>query len=216
MDGTLVEAAASLKSFSAKSGSDAAPAPVRKGERQFHSEKRKNDTNASTTVPDAKLYRKSNNAGAKLSFIGHSLAENRHGLIVQADATTATGRAESGAALEVIERQAPGTATQRTLGADKAFDTPEFVGNLRQTNVTPHVALKFKRSTIDARTTRHATYAICQGNRKLVEELFGWAKIIASMATVKVHGLARLGHCFTLAMTAYNLIRMPRFLSEAA
>jgi len=216
VDGTLVEAWASLKSFRARDGSDEPPAPGRNGERQFHGEKRKNDTHASTTDPDAKLYRKSNNAAAKLSYIGHALAENRHGLIVQADATKATGRAEREAALEMIERQAPGTANQLTLGADKAFDTPEFVGNLRQMNVTPHVARKVKRSAIDARTTRHATYAISQRKRKLIEEAFGWAKTIAGMAKVKVRGLARVRHCFTLAMVAYNLIRMPRLLAEAA
>ena len=216
VDGTLVEAWASLKSFRARDGSDEPPAPGRNGERQFHGEKRKNDTHASTTDPDAKLYRKSNNAAAKLSYIGHALAENRHGLIVQADATKATGRAEREAALEMIERQAPGTANQLTLGADKAFDTPEFVGNLRQMNVTPHVARKVKRSAIDARTTRHATYAISQRKRKLIEEAFGWAKTIAGMAKVKVRGLARVRHCFTLAMVAYNLIGMPRLLAEAA
>jgi len=216
VDGTLVEAWASLKSFRARDGSDEPPAPGRNGERQFHGEKRKNDTHASTTDPDAKLYRKSNNAAAKLSYIGHALAENRHGLIVQADATKATGRAEREAALEMIERQAPGTANQLTLGADKAFDTPEFVRNLRQMNVTPHVARKVKRSAIDARTTRHATYAISQRKRKLIEEAFGWAKTIAGMAKVKVRGLARVRHCFTLAMVAYNLIRMPRLLAEAA
>jgi transposase len=216
VDGTLVEAWASLKSFRAKDGSDEPPAPGRNGERQFKGEKRKNDTHASTTDPDAKLYRKSNSAAAKLSYIGHALAENRHGLIVQADATKATGRAERETALELIERQAPGTANQLTLGGDKGYDTPEFVGNLRQMNVTPHVARKVKRSAIDGRTTRHAAYAVSQRKRKLIEEAFGWAKTIAGMAKVKVRGLARVRHCFTLAMVAYNLIRMPRLLAEAA
>ena len=216
VDGTLIEAWASLKSFRAKDGSDEPPSPGRNGERQFHGEKRKNDTHASTTDPDAKLYRKSNHAAAKLSYIGHALAENRHGLIVEADATKATGRAEREAALDMIERHDPGSERQLTLGADKGYDTAGFVANLRAMCVTPHVAAKIAKSSIDARTTRHAAYAASQRKRKLVEEAFGWAKTIAGLAKVKVRGLARVRHHFTLAMTAYNLIRMPRLLSEAA
>ena len=216
VDGTLIEAWASLKSFRAKDGSDEPPAPGRNGERQFHGEKRKNDTHASTTDPDAKLYRKSNHAAAKLSYIGHALAENRHGLIVEADATKATGRAEREAALDMIERHDPGSERRLTLGADKGYDTAEFVANLRAMCVTPHVAAKIARSSIDARTTRHAAYAVSQRKRKLVEEAFGWAKAIAGIAKVKVRGLARVRHHFILAMTAYNLIRMPRLLAEAA
>ena len=216
VDGTLIEAWASLKSFRAKDGSDEPPSPGRNGERQFHGEKRKNDTHASTTDPDAKLYRKSNHAAAKLSYIGHALAENRHGLIVEADATKATGRAEREAALDMIERHDPGSERQLTLGADKGYDTAGFVANLRAMCVTPHVAAKIAKSSIDARTTRHAAYAASQRKRKLVEEAFGWAKTIAGLAKVKVRGLARVRHHFTLAMTAYNLIRMPRLLAEAA
>lgn len=216
VDGTLIEAWASLKSFRAKDGSDEPPAPGRNGERQFHGEKRKNDTHASTTDPDAKLYRKSNHAAAKLSYIGHALAENRHGLIVQADATSATSRAEREAALEMIERHDPGSERRLTLGADKGYDTAEFVAECRRMCVTPHVAAKVARSSLDGRTTRHATYAVSQRKRKLVEEAFGWAKTIAGCAKVKVRGLARVRHHFTLAMTAYNLIRMPRLLAEAA
>ena len=216
VDGTLIEAWASLKSFRAKDGSDDPPAPGRNGERQFHGEKRKNDTHASTTDPDAKLYRKSNHAAAKLSYVGHALAENRHGLIVEADATKATGRAEREAALDMIERHDPGSERQLTLGADKGYDTAGFVANLRAMCVTPHVAAKIAKSSIDARTTRHAAYAASQQKRKLVEEAFGWAKTIAGLAKVKVRGLARVRHHFTLAMTAYNLIRMPRLLAEAA
>ena len=216
VDGTLIEAWASLKSFRAKDGSDEPPSPGRNGERQFHGEKRKNDTHASTTDPDAKLYRKSNHAAAKLSYIGHALAENRHGLIVEADATKATGRAEREAALDMIERHDPGSERQLTLGADKGYDTAGFVANLRAMCVTPHVAAKIAKSSIDARTTRHAAYAVSQRKRKLVEEAFGWAKTIAGIAKVKVRRLARVRHHFTLAMTAYNLIRMPRLLAEAA
>lgn len=215
VDGTLLEAWASLKSFRARDGSDEPPSPGRNGERQFHGEKRKNDTHASTTDPDAKLYRKSNHGAAKLSYIGHALAENRHGLIVAADATKATSRAEREAALDMIERHDPGSERRLTLGADKGYDTREFVGNLRARCVTPHVARKIRHSALDDRTTRHASYAVSQRKRKLVEEAFGWAKTIAGVAKVKVRGLARVRHHFTLAMTAYNLIRMPRLLAEA-
>jgi transposase len=215
VDGTLIEAWASLKSFRAKDGSDEPPAPGRNGERQFHGERRKNDTHASTTDPDAKLYRKSHHAAAKLSYIGHALAENRHGLIVQADATRATSRAEREAALDMIERHDPGSERRLTLAADKGYDTAAFVANLRSMCVTPHVAAKIRHSALDGRTTRHAAYAVSQRKRKLVEEAFGWAKTIAGITKVKVRGIDRVRHHFTLAMTAYNLIRMPRLLAEA-
>jgi transposase len=216
VDGTLVEAWASLKSFRAKDGSDAPPSPGRNGERDFHGEKRTNDTHASTTDPDAKLYRKSSNTAAKLSYIGHALAENRHGLIVEADATKATSRAEREAALAMIERHDPGSERRLTLGADKNYDTRGFVAECRRLCVTPHVAAKVKHSAIDRRTMRHAAYATSQRKRKLIEEAFGWAKTIAGLAKVKVRGLARVRHCFTLAMTAYNLIRMPKLLGWVA
>jgi transposase len=216
VDGTLVEAWASLKSFRAKDGSDEPSKPGRNGERDFHGEKRTNETHASTTDPDAKLYRKSSNTAAKLSYIGHALAENRHGLIVQADATKATSRAEREAALAMIERQDPGSERRLTLGADKGYDTRAFVDSCRQMCVTPHVAAKTKHSALDGRTTRHAAYAASQRKRKLIEEAFGWAKTIAGIAKVKVRGLKRVRHCFTLAMTAYNLIRMPKLLAWAA
>lgn len=216
VDGTLVEAWASLKSFRAKDGSDDPPSPGRNGERDFHGEKRTNDTHASTTDPDARLYRKSSNTAAKLSYIGHALAENRHGLIVEADATKATSRAEREAALAMIERHDPGSERRLTLGADKNYDTRGFVAECRRLCVTPHVAAKVKHSAIDRRTMRHAAYATSQRKRKLIEEAFGWAKTIAGLAKVKVRGLARVRHCFTLAMTAYNLIRMPKLLGWAA
>jgi transposase len=215
VDGTLIEAWASLKSFRAKDGSDEPPAPGRNGERQFHGEQRKNDTHASTTDPDAKLYRKSYNQAAKLCFIGHALAENRHGLIVQADATLATSRAEREAGLAMIERHDPGSTRRLTLGADKNYDTRAFVAECRRMYVTPHVAAKVRKSSIDARTTRHAGYAVSLRRRKLVEEAFGWGKTIAGMAKVKVRGLRHVRHAFTLAMAAYNLIRMPQLLAQA-
>jgi transposase len=215
VDGTLIEAWASLKSFRAKDGSDEPPAPGRNGERQFHGEQRKNDTHASTTDPDAKLYRKSYNQAAKLCFIGHALAENRHGLIVQADATMATSRAEREAGLAMIERHDPGSTRRLTLGADKNYDTRMFVAECRRMCVTPHVAAKVRKSSLDARTTRHGGYAVSLRRRKLVEEAFGWSKTIAGMAKVKVRGLRCVRHAFTLAMAAYNLIRMPQLLAHA-
>jgi transposase len=216
VDGTLVEAWASLKSFRAMDGSDEPPAPGRNGEHDFHGQERSNATHASTTDPEAKLCKKGKGKEAKLSYMGHALMENRHGLVVQADATQANGTAERAAALEMIDRQAPGTSNQLTLGADKAYDAREFVADLRQKCVTPHVAQKARSSAIDGRTTRHDGYAVSQKKRKLVEEAFAWVKTIAGCAKVKVRGLARVRHHFTLAMAAYNLIRMPRLLAEAA
>lgn len=218
VDGTLVEAWASMKSFRAKDGSDEPPSPGRNGERNFHNEKRTNETHASTTDPDAKLYRKGNKQGAKLCYMGHALMENRHGLVVQADATQATGRAEREAAITMLDAHAPGTENQLTLGADKAYDTSDFVAELRQMCVTPHVAQNTsgRASNIDGRTTRHAGYAVSQRTRKRIEEAFGWAKTIAGMAKLKVRGLDRVRHQFTFVMAAYNLIRMPRLLADAA
>ena len=216
VDGTLIEAWASMKSFRAKDGSDEPPSAGRNGERDFHNEQRRNDTHASTTDPQAKLYKKGKGKESKLCFMGHALMENRHGLVVQAEATEADGHAERKAALEMIDRQAPGTSNQLTLGADKAYDAREFVADLRQKCVTPHVAQKPRSSAIDRRTTRHAGYGVSQRKRKLVEEAFGWAKTIAGCAKVKVRGLARIGFHFTLAMAAYNLIRLPKLLGQAA
>jgi transposase len=213
VDGTLIEAWASLKSFRAKDGSDEPPSPGRNSERQYHGEKRSNDTHSSTTDPDAKLYRKSNAQGARLCYIGHGLMENRNGLMVEVEATRASSRAEREAALAMIERHDPGSTRRLTLGADKGYDTREFVAECRQLCVTPHVAAKVKRSSIDARTTRHESYRASQRKRKRIEEAFGWTKTIAGCAKVKLRGLARVQHHFTLAMSAYNLIRLPRLLA---
>ena len=214
VDGTLIEAWASLKSFRAKDGADEPPAPGRNGERDFHNEQRRNDTHTSTTDPEAKLYRKGKGKEAKLCFMGHALMENRHGLVVQADTSEASGYAERKAALAMVERHAPGSDNQLTVGADKAYDTSDFVADLRHMCVTPHVAAKAKGSAIDGRTTRHAGYAVSLRRRKLIEEAFGWAKTIAGCAKVKVRGLARVGFHFTLAMAAYNLVRLPKLIAE--
>jgi transposase len=215
VDGTLVEAWASMKSFRAKDGSGEPPAPGRNGERDFRGETRVNSTHESTTDPEAKLFRKAKGQASKLCFMGHALIENRHGLVVQADATLATGKAERQAALAMIDRHDPGSERQLTLAADKGYDTSDFVADLRQKCVTPHVAAKIRGSAIDGRTTRHESYRVSQRRRKLVEEAFGWGKTIAGLAKVKVRGLARVRFKFTFAMAAYNLIRMPRLLAEA-
>ena len=217
VDGTLVEAWASIKSFRARDGSDEPPAPGRNGERHFHNERRSNDTHASTTDPDAKLYRKGDNQAAKLAYMGHALMENRHGLVVGATLTPATGTAEREAALHMIVRRSPGSR-RLTLGADKAYDTRSFVADLRDLNVAPHVAQNTtnRASAIDGRTTRHAGYGMSQTIRKRIEESFAWTKTIAGLRKTKHRGVGRVAFQFTFAMAAYNLIRMPRLLATAA
>lgn len=223
VDGTLVEAWASLKSFRDKDGSDEPPSPGRNGERDFHGEKRKNDTHESTTDPDAKLFRKGNGQGAKLCYMGHALMENRNGLVVKAHLTEASGTAEREAALHMIERHSPGSTRRLTLGADKGYDASSFVGALKQMCVTPHIARndavtktgKRRRSAVDARTTRHEGYAVSQRVRKRIEEAFGWAKTIAGLSKTKLRGTRRVAAKFTFTMAAYNLIRMPRLLATA-
>ncbi len=223
VDGTLVEAWASLKSFRAKDGSDEPPAPGRNGERDFHGEKRANDTHESKTDPDAKLYRKGNGQPAKLCFMGHALMENRNGLVVQAHLGEASGTAEREAAIHMLDRQSPGSTRRLTLAADKGYDAASFVGSLRQMAVTPHIARndavtktgRRRRSAVDGRTTRHDGYAVSQRVRKRIEEAFGWAKTVAGLAKTKLRGTKRVAFKFTLTMAAYNLIRMPKLLAAA-
>lgn len=220
VDGTLVEAWASLKSFRAKDGSDEPPGPGRNGARDFHGEKRANDTHESKTDPDAKLFRKGNGQPAKLCFMGHALMENRSGLVVQAHLGQASGTAEREAAIHMITRQSPGSG-RITLGADKGYDAASFIDELRQMAVTPHIARndavtktgKRRRSSVDGRTTRHPGYAVSQRVRKRVEEAFGWAKTVAGLAKTKLRGTRRVAFRFTFTMAAYNLIRMPRLLA---
>lgn len=222
VDGTLIEAWASMKSFAPKDGSGEPPSPGRNGERDFHKEKRSNETHASTTDPDARLFRKSNGQESKLAYLGHTLMENRNGLIVQAEVTRATGTAERDAALILLGRQNP--MRRVTLGADKLFDVESFVEDLRQRNVTPHIAVngavsklgKVRKTLIDARTTRHEGYAISQRIRKRIEEGFGWIKTIAGQRKIKLRGVARVSGLFVLGMAAYNLIRIPKLLAAPA
>jgi transposase len=216
VDGTLIEAWASMKSFRPKDGGGEPPAPGRNGERDFHREKRSNETHASTTDPDARLARKSNGQAAKLSFAGHVVMENRCGLAVATQTTLATGTAERDAAQDMMAAMAK---TERiTLGADKNYDTRAFVAEMRRLRVTPHVTQHSngRRSAIDGRTTRHPGYAISQRIRKRIEEVFGWGKEVAGMRRTRMRGLARVGWAFTLRVAAYNLVRLPKLLAAAA
>jgi transposase len=216
VDGTLIEAWASMKSFRPKDGSGEPPSPGRNGERDFHGEKRSNESHASTTDPDARLYRKAPGQPAKLAYLGHVLMENRHALVVDTRLTLATGSAEREAGLEMAAAR-PGNY-RITLGADKAYDVAGFVADLRAYNVTPHVAQNTtnRRSAIDARTTRHPGYAVSGRVRKRVEEIFGWTKATAGFRKTRHRGLARVGWMFTLTATAYNLVRLPKLVEAAA
>jgi transposase len=214
VDGTLIQAWASLKSFQPKDGSGAPPGPGRNAERDFHGEKRSNATHASTTDPDARLFRKGDGQPARLCYMGHLLIENRHGLIVDAELTLATGWAERAAAEAMIDDTAAGRRV--TLAADKGYDTAGHVARLRASGVTPHVAqhTNGRRSAIDGRTTRHPGYAISQRFRKRIEEPFGWMKLAAGFRQTKHRGRDRVGWMFDLKAAACNLIRLPMLLAS--
>ena len=216
VDGTLIEAWASMKSVKPRDG-DEPPAAGggRNAEANFHGQRRRNDTHGSTTDPDARLYRKGRGKEAKLCFIGHGLMENRSGLVVDACLTLADGHAERVAALHMIEPRAD-RPTAITLGADKGYDAEDFVNELRSMRVTPHVAQNVtgRRSAIDRRTTRHGGYAVSQRIRKRIEEAFGWIKTVAGQSKTRFRGRDRVGWAFTFAAAAYNLVRLPRLLAE--
>lgn len=223
VDGTLLEAWASLKSFRKTDGSDNDPdGPGRNAERGFHKEKRSNATHRSTTDPEARLYKKGDGQPARLCYLGHALMENRHGLAVDGGVTLATGTAEREAALAMLDRRSG--RRRITLGADKAYDVRQFIGDLRARRVTPHVAVDghlspkgVPRSTaVDGRTRRHAGYAVSQRCRKRIEEVFGWMKSSAGLAKIKLRGRARVDAAFTMALAAYNLIRLPKLLAAPA
>jgi transposase len=215
VDGTLLEACAGLKSFKrigdeeTKPSDDAGNPTV-----DFHGEKRSNDTHESTTDPDSMLARKGSGKEAKLSYSGHVLMENRNGLVVETAVLPATGTAERDAAL-LMAGSIPGDHPV-TLGGDKAYDTKDFVKDVRQLHVTPHVAQnnKGRKSAIDERTTRHTGYAISQRKRKRVEEIFGWMKTVGGMRKLRHRGWQLVGWMFTFAAAAYNLVRI-RNLSTA-
>jgi transposase len=218
VDGTLIEAWASMKSFRPKDGSGEPPEPPsgRNAEVDFRGETRSNATHASTTDPDAKLYRKGLGKEAKLYFMGHALMENRCGLLVGTCLTPADGHAERVAALAMIEPHAD-RPRPITVGADKAFDAEDFVNELRTMNVTPHVAQNTsgRRSAIDGRTTRHRGYAASQRIRKRIEEAFGWIKTVAGLRRTMLRGLAKVGWAFAFMAAAYNLVRLPKLLAAS-
>ncbi len=217
VDGTLLEAWASTKSFRPRDGSGPPPDPGRNGEQDFQGQKRRNETHASTTDPDARLYRKGRGKEAKLCFMGHALMQNRNGLIVGAVATRASGHAERLAAQHLIAPHAD--QPQRiTVGADKAFDTQDFVAEMREINVTPHVAQNDngRRSAIDGRTTRHPGYALSLRIRKRIEEAFGWAKTVAGLRKARHRGLPKIDWQFVFAMAAYDLVRLPKLVAAVA
>src|SRR5438093_8308399 len=214
VDGTLIEAWASHKSFK--------PKRTKKGDdgSDFHGQARKNDTHQSTTDPEAKLYRKADGREAKLCYMGHALMENRNGLAVGGMVTQANGTAERRASEAMLKKKAKGSK-RVTVGEDKAYDTSDHVAALRQINVTPHIAQndsitktgKRRRSAIDARTTRHIGYQISQTCRKMTECIFGWGKQHGTMRKTKHRGIASVAADFLLNLIAYNLIRIPKLVA---
>jgi len=222
VDGTLIEAWASIKSFRPKEGGDDdRPGPGRNAERDFHKEKRSNETHESRTDPEARLYKKGDGQPARLCYIGHAMMENRNGLAVDGGITQASGTAEREAALAMLDRRP--RCRRVTLAADKAYDVRQFVGDLRERSVTPHIAIdghlsktgRPRATAVDRRTTRHPGYATSQRCRKRIEEVFGWIKGSAGLAKVKLRGRAKVDAVFTLALAAYNLIRLPKLLGVA-
>ena len=214
VDGTLIEAWASQKSFRPKDGGD-------DDGTDFHGQKRRNDTHASTTDPDSRLYRKASGREAKLAFIGHAAMENRNGLAVGGKVSEANGTAERRCAESLLKRLAKAARRRITVGADKGYDTADHIAALRAANVTPHVAQnnspsktgKQRRSAIDGRTTRHAGYAMSQTRRKMIECIFGWGKQHGTLRRTKHRGLTRVGADFMLNLIAYNLIRIPKLIA---
>jgi IS5 family transposase len=214
VDGTLIDAWASHKSFKPKddaSGDDGS---------NFHGQTRKNDTHESTTDPEAKLFRKADGREAKLSYLGHALMENRNGLAVAGTVSEANGTAERRTAEALLAAKAKGSG-RVTVGEDKAYDTSDHVAALREMNVTPHVAQndsltktgKRRKSAIDRRTTRHIGYTISQTCRKMVECIFGWGKQHGTMRKTKHRGVERVEGDFVLNLIAYNLVRIPKLLA---
>jgi transposase len=210
VDGTLMEAWASLKSFRPRDDQDPPPGAGRNLERDFRGQPRKNDTHVSTTDPEARLYTKSNGQAAKLSFMAHALMENRSGLLLDILVTEATGRAERDGAITLLKRRR-GVHKRATVGADKAYDTRDFVNQCRGLDVTPHVARNIsggRRGAIDGRVTRHKGYAQSQRKRKLVEEGFGWMKTVGAARKLRYLGVLKNQFWMTMEAIAYNLVRM--------
>ena len=209
VDGTLIQAWASQKSFRKKDGSD-------DDGTNFHGDKRSNDTHESTTDPDAQLYKKSYGKESHLAYLGHALVENRNGLIAAAMVTQADGYAEREAALLMLADKQQGRSRRITVGADKAYDSKDFVKAARKLNVTPHVSKNDngRRSNMDGRTTRHEGYAISLSCRWLVEKGFGWLKETGPVRQVKVRGLHKVDWVFVFSCAAHNLLRLPRLIAQ--
>jgi transposase len=212
VDGTLIQAWASQKSFRRKDGSDGEDGT------NFHGEKRSNKTHASTTDVDARLYKKSYGKESKLSYLGHALVENRNGLIAAAMVTHADGYAERDAALLMLARRQQGCSRRITVGADKAYDSDDFVRTARELNVTPHVTQndKNRSSNLDRRTTRQPGYAISLSRRWLIEKGFGWLKQTGPLRQVKLRGVEKVDWLFVFSCAAHNLIRLPRLMIQSA
>ena len=216
VDGTLIEAWASHKSFRPKDGSG-----DEDGGANFHGQQRKNDTHASTSDPDSRLYRKAAGREAKLCYMGHATMENRHGLAVAGTVTFATGTAERRASEIMLKAKAKKAGRRITVGEDKAYDTADHVANLRALNVTPHVVQndsitatgKRRQSAIDGRTTRHKGYGLSQSCRAMIECIFGWGKQHGTMRKTKHRGITKVTTDFMLNLIAYNLIRIPKLLT---
>ena len=214
VDGTLIEAWAGQKSFQRKDNRDGdalKPPPIDRSSNptlNYRKEKRSNETHESVTDRFARLFKKSTGAEAKLSYLGHVVTDNRHGLVMDVCVTLATGTAERDAAVAMISQKPAGKRV--TLGADRAYDTQRFIEQMRGIQVTPHVAQNEtnRRSAIDGRTTRHEGYAVSQRKRKRVEEVFGWIKTVALQRKTRLRGPDRVGWMFTFAAAAYNLIRI--------
>jgi transposase len=211
VDGTLIQAWASQKSFRSKDGSDDNDGG------DFHGQKRSNETHESSTDADARLYKKSYGKESKLSYLGHALVENRNGLIAAAMVTHADGFAERDAALLMLAEKQQGRSRRITVGADKAYDTEDFVRTVRELNVTPHVTMnnKNRSSNLDRRTTRQPGYAISLSRRWLVEKGFGWLKQTGPLRQVKLRGLEKVDWLFVFSCAAHNLIRLPKLLAQA-
>jgi hypothetical protein len=206
VDGTLIEAWAVHKSFKRKDDDSASP-PGRNPEVDFKGQQRCNDTHASTTDPDARLFKKAAGDKSRLCHMGHILMDNRHGLVVDVEITHASGTAERHAALKMLERQKR-KARRLTVGADKGYDCRAFVQGCRQLGITPHVAAKAKHSAIDGRTQRHEGYKVSLKVRKRIEEAFGWIKTVGGLAKTKLIGHAKLAGQALMCFAAYNLVRM--------
>lgn len=218
VDGTLLQAWASMKSFRPKDGGGDPPDGGRNGEQNFRGEKRSNETHESTTDPDARLYRKGDGRESRLCYMGHAVMENRNGLAVCGEVTHATGTAEREVVLAWLDERP--SRRRITLGGDKAYDAFDFVKALKERNVTPHIAINgtisrhgiARRTAVDKRTTRHPGYAISQCVRKRIEEIFGWVKSTGGLDQLKVRGIDKAKTAFILGLAAYDLIRLPKLL----